>query len=85
METYINPPQDQWNELTSRPVFEKNRLNTIVFDILRDVRVDGDTALRKYSEKFDGVSSTNMLISDSEKDLAQTKVSEELKEALRQS
>ena len=55
MKTYINPPKNSWNELLKRPVFSVDELRNKVQVIITDIRTNGIDAIRKYTEKFDGV------------------------------
>ena len=50
--------------------------------ILRDVRENGDAALRKYTEQFDGVKVEDLRISDEELQAAADAVSPSFKEAM---
>lgn len=69
--------------LLSRPVIEKERLFGIVRDVLNDVKEKGDSALRDYTLKFDGVSLDSFVIQDSEISDSQYKISEELKQSIK--
>ncbi len=55
MKTYINPPKNFWDELLKRPTFNVSNLRDQVQVILTDIRTNGMDAIRKYTEKFDGV------------------------------
>jgi histidinol dehydrogenase len=45
---------------------DTNTVRDVVLDILYDVRKNGDAALKKYTEKFDGCSLDSMLVSKTE-------------------
>ncbi|MFS0688366.1 histidinol dehydrogenase [Sporosarcina sp. 179-K 8C2 HS] len=47
-----------------------------VLSIINDVRMNGDTALQMYTERFDGVKLENFIVTDDEFDEAYTLVSE---------
>jgi len=49
------PPRESWPELTNRPAIDSKMLQGVVQEILAAVKADGDTALRQYSRKYDGV------------------------------
>lgn len=53
-----------------------------VYDIIADVRTNGDAALKAYSEKFDGVSIEDFKVPQEEIDVAYESLSDELKAAL---
>ncbi len=52
---FINPPKDNWQEILQRPAFDQKLLETEVSAILEDVKMNGDTAIKKYTKQFDGV------------------------------
>ena len=53
-----------------------------VYDIIDDVRTNGDPALKAYSEKFDGVSIEDFKGASKEIDRAYESLSDDLKAAL---
>ena len=53
-----------------------------VYDIIENVRANGDAALREYSEKFDGVKLDNFKVDQSIIDAAWDNLPEDLKHAL---
>lgn len=82
MQISINPSRSQWNELLERPEADVTDLFGTVQGILNDIKREGDAAVRRYSEKFDGFAADNPLVSQPEIDAACMKVSNELKEAI---
>nr|WP_054674130.1 histidinol dehydrogenase [Veillonella denticariosi] len=52
-----------------------------VYDIISDVRMNGDAALRSYSEKFDGVSIDTFRVPQADIDAAYESLPNDLKEA----
>ena len=60
MKTYQNPPKNTWDELLKRPTFNVGELRDQVQVILTKIRTDGIDAIRKYTEKFDGVFIENL-------------------------
>ncbi len=76
------PNRDKWAELLQRPVFDASKLEQVVKPVLEDVRDNGDEALFRYTNKFDGVELNDFSVSEKEFKLAGTLVSEELKEAI---
>lgn len=80
-----------WNELSSTkqqtalnrsPLVGDNSVERSVRDIINTVVADGDSALVKYSQQFDGVSIDSITMSDDDISLACTRVSEEVKSAV---
>ena len=79
---FINPLQDQWNEILKRPAFDSKALESTVADILNDVRLNGDSAIKNYAAKFDGVDLSELRVSETEITEAVLLVDEELKAAI---
>ncbi len=82
MKTYINPPKNKWAELLQRPLFSVAELSEQVQAILSKIRVDGIDAIRKYTEKFDGVLIGNLAVSSEEVVEACSLVDATLKDAI---
>lgn len=78
------PPKENWKELLKRSVLDKAELDDVVSAILDDVKVNGDAALRKYSEKFDGVALESFLVTKEEFLEAEELTDKTLKEAMSQ-
>ncbi|MDR1723330.1 MAG: histidinol dehydrogenase, partial [Tannerella sp.] len=76
-------PREQWDTLVSRPQLDTTRLFDTVGAILDDIRQRGDAAVKEYSAKFDNVDiHQELLVSEVEKDAANTAVPDELKQAI---
>ncbi len=82
MKRYNNPSKSTWETICKRPEINSADLSSIVNGILENVKINGDSAIRSYAEKFDGVSLKNLLISEYEISLSKDQVSEELKSAI---
>lgn len=76
------PEQNTWKELLKRPVLDMETLNATVSTVLDDVRENGDDAVKKYEERFDGVQLNSLQVTDQEMAEAETLVSVDLKEAI---
>jgi histidinol dehydrogenase len=76
------PKIKNWKTLTKRPVISSEKLDSIVSDILINVKQNKDKALLEYSNKFDGVKLSNIAITDEDISTAILKVSENLKKAI---
>ncbi len=83
METIKYPSPSIWAEILKRPVFEIKNLESVVGEILNDVKQNGDRAVKKYSEKFDQVQIENLLVSREEIEEATKLVPESLKKAIK--
>jgi histidinol dehydrogenase len=82
MKRFNLPKKESWDDICSRPVFERGELNDSVKSILVNVKVNGDDALFELTEKFDGVKLDTLLVSENEIQEAINRVSEELKLAI---
>lgn len=74
-------------DILSRSQLENKQVQTIVDDIIADIRTNGDTALFGYTKKFDGfnVTSDNVLVTEEEIKEAYTKVDADLVEVIKKS
>jgi len=66
MQTFINLSKDKWNEIIQRPQLDNAELESIVSEILVDVKQNGDNAIKKYSLQFDGVQLSELSVTDQE-------------------
>jgi histidinol dehydrogenase len=66
-----------------RPVHDAPEVERAVRDILAEVRREGDAALRRYTEKFDGVRLENFAVTADEFNSARASLTEREVEALR--
>lgn len=76
------PSINEWAEILARPVFDTSSLNETVSSILSDIKINKDKAVIKYEEIFDKVVLSGLNVSESEIDLAESKLSTELKKAI---
>lgn len=82
MKTIINPLKKDWSEILKRPTQTLEDIETTVNQVFDDVRRNGDLAIGKYTELFDGVILENMLVSEVEIENAVNAISEDLKAAI---
>jgi histidinol dehydrogenase len=82
MQTIIYPFEKQWDDIIRRPAIDNSQLQETVREILDDVNIRGDEAVKEYEQEFDKVSIDNMLVSEAEKAEAGNLISEELKTAI---
>ncbi len=71
-----------WNEILARPTLDNTFLERTVANILKDVKLHGDEALKHCSRYFDKVELEDFLVSGEEFDEAEAQVSGKLKEAI---
>ncbi len=82
MKTYINPEKEMWLDILKRPLFDVSELYGKVQSILNEIRQNGDSALREFTEKFDGIKLNSIVVSKKEITEAEKLVSDDLKEAI---
>lgn len=82
MKRYTSPVKEDWNEIIKRPLQDTTTLFDLVQNILIDIKLKGDNAVQEYSQKFDGVVPTNVLVTDDEIREANLLVTDQLKEAI---
>ena len=72
-----------WRELVRRPTLESSEtLRDQVRAILAEVELDGDAALRRFADKFDGVVPKDFRVSVNERDEVASRVPLELSRAI---
>ncbi|WP_031428645.1 histidinol dehydrogenase [Flavimarina sp. Hel_I_48] len=76
------PLRDTWDALLKRPAHTYEHIESIVRDVFEDVRNSGDEALKKYTEKFDGVSLSKIGVNEAEFDAAAAQLDDALKNAI---
>ena len=82
MNIHLHPPRDTWQHILQRPTFETQQLEAKVSDILKDIKMRGDDAVRDYTAKFDQVNLENFQVKKTEFEEAHHLVSPQLKTAL---
>ena len=78
----FNPPIDIWEEILQRPTSTFQDIESSAKSVFLDVQANGDAAISKYTELFDGVNLPNFEVSNDEIQAAVTSVSDELKQAI---
>ncbi|SEA32770.1 histidinol dehydrogenase [Bizionia paragorgiae] len=79
-----NPSKNLWTEILKRPTQSVNTIEQTVIQLFDDIKRNGDKAISKYTELFDGASLSHFLVSESELKSASKYVTAELKEAIQQ-
>lgn len=82
MKIINNPSKETWSQILERPTKTVDDIEAIVNEVFADVQKNGDKAIAKYTQKFDGVSLSNNIVSKNEIEEAITLVSSELKDAI---
>jgi histidinol dehydrogenase len=76
------PEKNTWKDLCLRPTFDKSELTDIVENILNEVKTNSDSALLKFTEKFDKATLQTLQVTKTEIVSATEKVRPELKAAI---
>ena len=76
------PSRNDWKGIIERPRLDVSQLNATVANVLQDIRMKGDEAVKFYEEKFDHVKLSSLAVSAEEMEEAGRLVSQELKDAL---
>ena len=82
MNKIYNPKKEDWSQLLKRPTKSVADIEMTVNQVFEEVQKEGDTALIKYTQKFDGIVLDKFLVSEAEINEALGLVSEPLKDAI---
>lgn len=82
MKTIINPIKKSWSQILQRPTKTVDDIEKTVNQIFDDIQRNGDKAVEKYTQLFDGVTPENSAVSVDEIAAAVSLVSIELKQAI---
>lgn len=83
MKKIYNPKQEDWSEICQRPTQNFSDIEETVKEIFREVKQKGDKAVQKYTSLFDGISLDTILVSKDEIQIANSKLSKDLKDAIK--
>ena len=82
MKILLYPDKSTWPSLCKRPASNNTDIDPVITEILRKVKEEGDSALRHFSEQFDGIKVRDFRVPDQEIAGASDLVPESLKEAI---
>lgn len=82
MKKYIEPKKEQWEGLCQRPYQDQSAVESVVREIMMNVKDRGDDAIRAYSREFDGVELHELKVSAQQIDESQNMISNDLKSAI---
>ncbi len=82
MKTFINPEKKQWPQILERPSLDVAGLYETVQGVLNEIKQTGDSALRKYTLKFDKIELTRFQVPEQEWEVADEQVEPALKKAI---
>ncbi|OYU55345.1 MAG: histidinol dehydrogenase [Chitinophagaceae bacterium BSSC1] len=86
MKIVKNPPTQDWAGLLQRPALDDKALEAKVLSVLNAVQQEGDAAILRYTQSFDGIALSNedQLVSEAEIAAAIKVLPTELKQAIEQ-
>jgi histidinol dehydrogenase len=76
------PDKKDWSKILERPVLDSAALEEKVSSILKNVKENGDYALKQYALEFDNIKLTSLQVSGKEIDEAETLINADLKKAI---
>lgn len=82
MQVIKYPRKENWDEILQRPQQDFADIKEKAQLIINDVKVNGDTALKKYTTQFDGIELNDFKVQNEEWNAAET-IDEKLKIAIR--
>ncbi|WP_288073192.1 histidinol dehydrogenase [Hydrotalea sp.] len=82
MQVFENPAPQVWKELLQRPVFDNTGLQATVQNILKEVKLNGDAAIRSFTLSLDKVLLEDIAVQEAEIASASFKIKPELKNAI---
>ncbi|NMH88292.1 histidinol dehydrogenase [Flavivirga algicola] len=83
MQIINKPNKESWSQILKRPTQTVNDIEDIVSAIFNDVIKNGDTAINKYTTRFDGVDLQSNIVSEEAIQEAIKRVPEKLQEAIK--
>ncbi|MEM6723124.1 MAG: histidinol dehydrogenase [Bacteroidota bacterium] len=81
---FIEPTRTEWPEIITRPVFDQEQLEGWVAPILQSVRINGDWAVKEFTQKYDQVKLENLELSSEEWEAGAAQCDPMLQTAVRQ-
>ena len=77
-----NPSVDQWGALCNRPTVSLDDVMPVVDEVFDAIQTQGDQAIQRFSEKFDGNQPKSIEVSQKDLQIAQNELSADLKNAI---
>lgn len=82
MKIFKYPKPAEWSNILKRPAFDNTKLYNSVELILQDIKKNGDSAVIKYTSRFDGIELEKLAVSATEIETAIREVPGSLKKAI---
>ena len=84
MKLIKHPPQNAWKQILQRPAIDNTSLLEKVGIVMRDVKQNGDTAVKQFTKQFDGIELESFVVSEKEINESEVLLSNDLKKAIQQ-
>jgi histidinol dehydrogenase len=84
MKTIKYPARENWKEILQRPAIDNSSLQEKVRAVISEVKLNGDAAVKKFTQQFDGVSLADFVVTAEEINEAATQLAADLKSAIKQ-
>lgn len=82
MRVFVNPDKATWPDLLKRPTMDLEEIEQRVRPVMEKVKLEGDAALKQFTQEFDGVAIDDFQVSEAEFTEAETLVEADLKTAI---
>ncbi len=79
---YAYPAKEEWKDLLQRPVMDNSSLEASISNVLKEVKLGGDVAVRRFANMFDKVSINSFTLTEEEVAAASLLVDDNLKTAI---
>lgn len=77
-----NPDRSTWAEILKRPTQTYDQIESTVLEIFDNIKSYGDSAVKQYTEKFDGILINDLEVQQDEINSAVDELSQDLKKAI---
>ena len=84
MQIVKQPDRKDWSKLLERPYVDNSAVLETAKSVLEEVRKNGDSALKSFAKKFDGVALESFAVSKEELSMASGALADDLKVAIQQ-
>ena len=83
IEKIINPPREKWKKINTRPNYSSQLIDNKVKKIFMSVKKNGDKALFRYAEKYEGVKLKKLNVKQENIQNSKNLISEDLKNSIK--
>lgn len=83
IEKIINPPREKWKKINTRPNYSSQLIDDKVKKIFMSVKKNGDKALFRYAEKYEGVKLKKLNVQQENIQNSKNLISEDIKNSIK--